>query len=91
MTINLLRKKKVEGKIKKLIVIGRSTGIEKVRKHRKPFPLADTGRKAREAPLILADIGPLDRSDRPEDQINWLGRLEDPTIKSPDWKRNCMK
>ena len=61
MTINLLRKKKAEGKIKKLIVIGRSTEIEKVRKHRKPFPLADTG--------------PLDRSDRPEDQINRLSRL----------------
>jgi hypothetical protein len=91
MTINLLYKERAGGKIKKLIVVGQPTRIERIRRHRKPFPLADTGRKARGAPLILADIGPLDRFDHPEDPINRFDHLKDPTIKSPDWKRNCTK
>jgi hypothetical protein len=60
-----------------------TTRIMRMRTHRKPFPLADIGRKVREAPLILADIGPPRSVDRPKDPIIRLVRLEDPTIKPP--------
>jgi hypothetical protein len=91
ITIYLLHKEKAGGRTKKLIVDGRSTEIWKVRTPRKPFPLADTGRKAQEAPLIVADIDPPGQFDRPKDPTIRFGCLEDPTIKPNGSKRNCMK